>query len=221
MEPETKDISHMLEISLAAQDLACVRGGHPVFDRLDFTLSPGEALIVKGPNGAGKSSLLMVLAGLIAPAAGLLRFDGRDPEAAPGSHIHYLGHRGGIKPGLTVRENLSFWSDLYGGDEGLVKKALESAGLAGLSNLDAGVLSAGQTRRLALARLLAVPRPVWLLDEPTSALDTGGGDWVASALGAHLDGGGLAVIATHLPIGIEARPGIKALGLGAIAEAGV
>lgn len=188
-----------------------MRGGQPVFDRLDLALGAGEALMVVGPNGAGKSSLLMVLGGLVPPAGGQFAVEGTDPEAARGSHIHYLGHRAGIRPGLSVEENLVFWCDVFGGTREKIAPALAAAGLGGLEALDAGVLSAGQTKRLALCRVLVAPRPLWLLDEPTSALDSQGAGWVAALVSAHLEAGGLAVIATHQPLGIEDRQGVTRL----------
>ncbi|RDE09630.1 heme ABC exporter ATP-binding protein CcmA [Pelagibacterium lacus] len=190
----------MSDISLAAEGIVLERGGRAVLVDLSLAVSPGEALMLRGPNGAGKSSALLVLAGLLAPQEGRVRFTGADPDAPPFAHLHWVGHDPAIKSGLSVAENLRFWIDVLGGRRDRMGDALEAAGLAGLEDFDAGLLSAGQTRRLALARLLAIPRPLWLLDEPTSALDADGAHWVGQLLANHLAGGGLAVIATHLDI---------------------
>lgn len=192
----------MLEKRLVAKDLTLIRGGRPVLSDLSFSVRSGQALYLRGPNGVGKSSALMVLAGLLDPQAGSKVFEGADPDAQPLSHLHYVGHDPAIKTGMTLAENLAFWIDVLGGDAGNVAQALSEAGLGGLDKIDAGMLSAGQTRRLALARLIAVPRPLWLLDEPTSALDTEGAEWVGRLISRHIAGGGLAVIATHLDIAI-------------------
>lgn len=192
----------MPQTSVSAGELTLLRGGRPVLSDLSFSVRSGEALLLRGPNGAGKSSALMVLAGLLAPQSGAVTFSGGDPEARPFSHLHYVGHDPAIKTGLTLAENLGFWVDVLGGERARIGAALAAAGLGGLDGLDAGLLSAGQTRRLALARLIAVPRPLWLLDEPTTALDDQGAAWVGELIAGHLAGGGLAVIATHLDIAI-------------------
>lgn len=190
----------MPEAGLKVDDLCVARGGRPVLSGLGFALGPGEALEVRGPNGAGKSSLLMALAGLIAPEKGTIGWSGGGEAGESRALLHYLGHRAAVKPGLTLRENLTFWADALRGAHDGVMPALAAAGLAAIADLDAGVLSAGQARRLALARLLAIPRPVWLLDEPTAALDKDGAGWAGTLVAAHLAGGGMAVIATHLDI---------------------
>lgn len=197
-------------LSVHALDLA--RGGRAVVSDLSFAVKPGTALLLRGPNGAGKSSLLMALAGLLQPDSGEMEHEGRDPEAGAFAHIHYVAHAPAIKSGLSVEENLKFWADTLGASDADISAALDSAGLGGLDALDAGLLSAGQTRRLALARLVAVPRPLWLLDEPTSALDAAGAEWVGALVSGHLRGGGLAVIATHLDIGIMGK--VETLTLG-------
>ena len=164
----------MPETGLKVDDLCVARGGRPVLTGLGFALGPGEVLEVRGPNGAGKSSLLMALAGLLTPEKSAITWTGVDDAAESRALLHYLGHRAAVKPGLTLRENLTFWADALGGPREGVMPALAAAGLGAIADLDAGVLSAGQARRLALARLLAIPRPVWLLDEPTAALDMAG-----------------------------------------------
>jgi heme exporter protein A len=187
---------------LEGSGLACVRGGHEVFSGLGFTVDGGEALIVTGRNGAGKSSLLRMIAGLVRIAGGRLALMDADPERTIPEQAHYLGHQDALKPSLTVAENLRFWTRYLGGTE-TAKMALAAVGLAGLADLPAAYLSAGQRRRLSIARLVAVNRPIWLLDEPTSALDREAQDALKDLMQKHLSGGGLIVAATHGPIGLE------------------
>lgn len=196
----------MPESGLKVDDLSLLRGGQTVVSGIGFGLGPGRALELRGPNGAGKSSLLLALAGLIPVQTGTIAWQGGDDEVPTRAQLHYLGHHPGIKTGLTVRENLAFWVNVLGGRMGDIPSALDAAGLGPIGDFDAGVLSAGQGRRLALARLLAIPRPVWLLDEPTSALDTAGARWVGEMITAHLAQGGMAIIATHLDI--DYGPGV-------------
>lgn len=200
-------------LRLRARDLAVARGAHTVVSGLDLDVGPGLGLVLRGPNGAGKSTVLMALAGLLPTQAGTLEWQGHDPEIGIAPQIHYLGHLSGLKPALTVRENLAFWCDLLSGDRTHLDDQLAQAGLAGLGNIEAGLLSAGQSRRLALARLLLAPRPVWLLDEPTSALDAQGSSWLEDLVRAHLARGGLAVVATHLALALEADENLLALEL--------
>jgi heme exporter protein A len=195
---------------LHGSDLACVRGGRQVFAHLDFAVAAGEGLLVLGPNGAGKSSLLRLIAGLVRPTAGAVRLEGGDPELTVGEQAHYLGHQDALKPSLTVAENLAFWAKMLGG-EGGHEAALAPVGLGRIAALPAGYLSAGQRRRLSIARLLTVKRSIWLLDEPTSALDASGQAMLATIMREHLAAGGLILAATHGPIGLE---GTKELRLG-------
>ena len=187
---------------LKAHDVACTRGGRRVFAGLTFAVGAREALLVTGPNGAGKSTLLRLVAGLVRPEQGRVEFSGGDPELTLGEQVHYLGHQDALKPSLSVRENLAFWTDFLGG--GASKRdPLAAVGLGGLAHLPAAYLSAGQRRRLSLARLIAVERPLWLLDEPTSALDDAGRAVLTDLMRAHLAGDGLILAATHGPIGLD------------------
>ncbi|XUM23513.1 heme ABC exporter ATP-binding protein CcmA [Bradyrhizobium oligotrophicum S58] len=191
---------------LFGHDVRCVRGGREVFAGLAFEAVAGEALAVTGHNGAGKTSLLRLIAGLLLPAGGSIAIEGGEGELTVPEQAHYLGHRDALKPALSVRENLNFWADFMGG--GAIRPipdCLAAVGIAHAIDLPAGYLSAGQRRRLSLARLLAVPRLLWLLDEPTAALDVAGQAMFAGLMREHLAGGGLIVAATHGPLGIDTR----------------
>jgi heme exporter protein A len=191
-------------LRLVATDLTCRRGGRTVFHGLSFAAGAGEAVQVTGPNGAGKSSLLRLVAGLVPADEGSLVLEGGDGEAAIGEQAHYCGHQDAFKPSLTVAENLAFWTSFLGGS-GETRPALARLGLDHLADLPAGYLSAGQRRRLALTRLLTVPRPLWLLDEPTAALDAASQKLLAAIMAEHVAGGGILIAATHMPLGIAAR----------------
>lgn len=203
-------------MKLSARDLACIRGSRRVFSGVGFSVAAGQALVLTGPNGAGKSSLLRVIAGLIRPAAGSVALEGGDPELSVGEQAHYVGHLDPLKPALTVTENLTFWARFLNGgavldEAALITRGLAAVGLEGLAGLPAGYLSAGQRRRLSLARVLAAPRPMWLLDEPTTALDAASQERLQWVMQAHLAGGGLIVAATHGPLGL-AEPAELQLG---------
>lgn len=188
---------------LVGTDLACVRGGRLVFAGVSFAVPGGEALAVTGPNGAGKSSLLRTLAGLLRLASGRLEFSGGADDVPLGEQVHYLGHLDALKPSLTVTENLAFWLRYLGTGEDKAAAALDAVGLEGVARLPAGYLSAGQRRRLSIARLVGVKRPVWLLDEPTTALDLASQDRLAALMRDHLAGGGIIIAAAHGGIGLE------------------
>ncbi len=193
---------------LQAVGLACLRGERVVFADLSFTVASGEAVLLMGANGAGKSSLLRVLAGLIAPLEGQLLWDGTEALADRTAHarrLRYIGHGDALKPALSAAENLAFYARLWGGQ---VAPALAALGLSELADLPARVLSSGQKRRLALARLaLAMPAPgsppaapLWLLDEPTVGLDAASVERLGALLAAHRAAGGMVLAATHLPL---------------------
>jgi heme exporter protein A len=196
---------------LEGRGLRCVRGGREVFSGLGFSLRGGEALAVTGRNGSGKSSLLRMIAGLLRVADGTLALTDGVPESTIPEQAHYLGHQDALKPSLTVGENLGFWTRYFGGAE-TGGSALAKVGLATLVDLPAGYLSAGQRRRLSIARLLAVRRPIWLLDEPTTALDPEAQDVLAGLMRDHLGSGGMIIAAAHGPIGLDRA---KELRLGA------
>jgi heme exporter protein A len=191
-------------LRLVVLDLAAARGGFRLFEGLGFSLGGGEALTVTGPNGVGKTTLLRIIAGFIAPEAGSIRLDGAADDITIADAAHFLGHRDGLKGVLTVRENLAFAQKLGGGAGRPVAAAADRLDVSRLLDLPVAVLSAGQRRRAALARLLVARRPVWLLDEPTAALDAASAALAASLIGEHVAVGGLVVAATHLPLGIAA-----------------
>lgn len=193
------------KMQLSGRGVVCVRGGREVFAGLDFEAVAGEAVAVVGRNGSGKTSLLRLIAGLLVPAGGKIALEGGDAELTLPEQCHYLGHRDALKPALSVAENLTFWADFLGGERSDFAESLATVGLEHATHLPAGFLSAGQRRRLSLARLLTVRRPVWLLDEPTNALDVTGQDMFGGLMREHLSRGGLIVAATHAPLGIESR----------------
>ena len=192
-------------MQLVAENLILERGGRVVVDGLSFRLSSGEALLLTGPNGSGKTTLLRALAGFLAPASGKILVADAPPERERAELCHFVGHLDGLKNHLTVAENLSFWRDYLGEErEGQsLDVALERFGLASLADIPVGYLSAGQRRRLALARLGVAERPVWLLDEPTVSIDAASVGLLLKAIADHVASGGLAAIATHVPMALE------------------
>jgi heme exporter protein A len=196
-------------MELIGRDLDCVRGGREVFSGLDFRVRAGEALVLTGPNGAGKTSLLRMIAGLLRPAAGRIELAGGEAELGVAEQAHYLGHQDALKPSLTVRENLQFWARYLGGGDEALASALTAVGLEELADLPAGYLSAGQRRRLSLARLLAVPRRLWLLDEPTAALDIAAQGRLTALMREHLGGRGIIIVATHGPLALDAAQNLQ------------
>ncbi len=196
-------------MKLIANDLAVDRGGRLIFRGLSFTLASGEGLLLTGPNGAGKTTLLRTIAGFLRAAEGEIRLEGADAEHALAEQCHYVGHLNGIKASQTVAENLSFWAAYLGaiGGGGMgslpLDEALERLSLKSLRDIPAGYLSAGQKRRLGLARLLVAARPIWLLDEPTVSLDAASQAVLAAMVRDHIEAGGLAIAATHLPLGLD------------------
>ena len=209
MRPGRRSRATAALMQLTADGLACVRGGREVFNGLGFSLAAGEALVVTGRNGAGKSSLLRMIGGLVRIAAGRLTLDGGQVDTPLAEHAHYLGHLDAMKPSLTVAENLQFWAEFLGTGRHAIEPALAAVELSPLAGLPAAYLSAGQRRRLSIARLVAVPRPIWLLDEPTSALDAPSQKRLAELMRDHLAGGGMIVAAAHGPIGLERARELK------------
>lgn len=195
-------------MELKGDQLACNRGGREVFSGVSFNLLAGEALVVTGRNGAGKSSLLRMIAGLVRVAAGKLVLKGGTPDIPIAEQAHYLGHLDAMKPALTVDENLQFWTGFLGTRRDTTS-ALEAVNLAPLADLPAAYLSAGQRRRLSIARLVAVPRPIWLLDEPTSSLDAPSQTRLAQLMAEHLRTGGMIIAAAHGAIGLERARELK------------
>jgi len=190
-------------VSLAAHDIACERGGRTLFQGLSFALAPGEALLVSGPNGAGKTSLLRQLEGLLPLAAGRLSITGAEADTPVAELCHAVGHLNATKTSLTVRENLAFWAGFLGDGDGDLADALAVFGLEPLADFPAGLLSAGQKRKLALSRLYAAPRPIWLLDEPSVSLDAHAVTRLDRAIRDHLKAGGIAIVSTHVPLKTE------------------
>lgn len=182
-------------MTLTVTDLTISRGGIPVLEGLSFTLEAGRALVLRGPNGVGKTTLLRTVAGLQPPVCGTVEADSES--------MAYAAHSDGLKATLSVEENLRFWADVFGTKD--IEGALDGFHLRELAERPAGGLSAGQKRRLGLARLLVTGRPIWILDEPTVSLDVDSVALFADAVRAHLADGGSALIATHIDLGLEAE----------------
>lgn len=210
-------------MQLIAENLVLERGNRKVANGVSFTLESGAALVLTGPNGSGKSTLLRALAGYLRPAAGDVRivgvedgFGGAGESCEVAEVCQFVGHLDGIKTHLTAAENLSFWASYLAGpaDAGesvaaRVDGALALFALDALADIPAGYLSAGQKRRLGLARLAVAYRPLWLLDEPTVSLDAASADVLVTAINGHLKRGGMAVVATHVPMALEPAQAIR------------
>ena len=209
-------------LHLTVEELTVHRGGRAVLHGLSLRVASGEALLLTGPNGAGKTTLLRALAGYIRPSAGRVELVAGDPDRSLAEQCHFVGHSNAVKPSLTAAENMYFWRSYLGAasperaPDVAPDRALDRLGLGELRDVPAGYLSAGQKRRLCLARLLVARRPLWLLDEPTVSLDAASVALFADLVTEHLTGGGLVVAATHVPLGIA---GARELQLGRRAEA--
>jgi len=192
--------------SVKASALTAIRGGRMLFRELSFRVEAGRVLSVEGANGAGKTSLLRLIAGFLAPADGTISLQTNDALVVEGEergkYIAWLGHHDAVKPQMSVREILQFYAALYGSG-GAIDSALDAAGLTRLSDLPGQYLSAGQKKRVSLARLLVCKRPLWLMDEPLASLDTAGKKIAAGLVKAHCAAGGIAVVATHETLGID------------------
>lgn len=198
---------------LAVSDLACSRGDHPLFSGLSFQLEAGQLLQVQGENGRGKTSLLRTLCGFMAPVAGEIRWRGQLVAELGEDYrgqLLYLGHHNAIKDELSALENLQISAGLAGCalDESEAVAALRRMGLKGRELLPVKVLSQGQRRRVALARMLVADAPLWVLDEPLTALDVGAVGLIQELLGEHLARAGMVIFTTHQPLavaGVETR----------------
>ena len=197
---------------ITAENLSCERGGRTVFSNQNFSLGSGEFLQLAGPNGSGKSSLLRLLANLSEPSLGKITLEGGSPELTLGQQAHYIAHSDASKSALTVTENLIFWRDFLG--SGDLQHALESVNLVSLADYPVALLSAGQKRRLALARLALVPRVIWLLDEPSVGLDEASQKLLVALMSKHLKAGGLIVAATHISLGLKPQKNLYLNGKG-------
>lgn len=206
---------------LIGEQLASIRGGRTLFSGLSFTVGPGEALIVTGPNGTGKTTLIRTIAGFLQADAGAVRIDGGEGGRLLGEQCHYVGHLNGVKGSLSVEENAAFWCGFLGGASvggtgERVAAALDAFALGALRDMPVAYLSAGQKRRLGLARVLLAERAIWLIDEPVTSLDAAAQEMLARIVDRHLSAGGLVVAATHTPLPFPNARELR-LGGGAVA----
>jgi heme exporter protein A len=191
--------------SLSIEGLSLARGDRLLFEGFSAAVAAGEAVALVGANGAGKTSLLRCVAGFIRPAAGAIGFGGVEPDEARRSGLHFLGHQDALKNQRTARDELMFQIRWTGGTDAQAEEVIETLGLEPLLGLEVRKLSAGQRRRLALARLVASPRPLWLLDEPMAPLDTARREIFGKLMADHVRRGGLILAAVHDPLPIKAR----------------
>lgn len=201
-------INNMKIDRLTIKNLAAQKGERLLFENIEFELSGGQSLLLKGPNGSGKTTLLHLLAGAEQADNGQINVytakSGKQPRHDGVIGIsHFITHQDALKKNLTVYENLSFWTDYMGGDTHRIDSALRTVGLEPMPHILAARLSAGQKKRLMLARLLTVSHPLWLLDEPSVALDDDGQQLLAKLMQEHVSAGGIVIASTHLPLGIE------------------
>jgi heme exporter protein A len=202
-------------MELILDGLACRRGGRTVFSGLSFRVPEGTVTLVRGPNGSGKSSLLRVIAGLLPPSDGDVRLGDVSLAADPGAmqeRVAFAGHLDAVKPALTVAANLDAWTGVFGASRRRTQLALARFGLDGIAGQSAGQCSAGQRRRLGLARLMLLDRPLWLLDEPTVSLDADAAALVAALVREHAAGGGIALVATHVDLDVGWAPVLEMAG---------
>ena len=181
-------------MSLRVSELACSRAGRPLFAGVNVALDPGGIAHVRGPNGCGKSSFLLALAGILPPAQGNILWNG---EPLHSECVAYAGHLDGLKPTLSLRENLAAWARILGADPGRLPQAVDTVGISHCADAPAAHCSAGQRRRAALARVLIAGRPLWLLDEPSATLDPSGLAMLNGMLRKHQEAGGISLVATH------------------------
>jgi heme exporter protein A len=200
------------DLALSVSNLRCSRADIQIIENLSFEAQPGQVVLLRGANGAGKSTVLMCLANLLY-YEGNIEIRGGKEDISPNEMLHFISHLPALKPNLTITDNLEFWAELNDGDKEKIPAALISARLDHAAKLDASNLSAGQTRRLSLLRLLVAHRPIWLLDEPTSALDSQGEKWICDQIDDHIAQNGIAIIATHLDLPLNAIP--KTIHIGA------